>query len=261
MEAGVRRGLPFFDGGEHVLKIATVIAAAAGLLAALPASADTDKTPPGNPCAKGNGNPCNGNNGNPGHQGNGGGNGHTTPAPPFTIPRPAVIDRHVFITQIGRDNRATVRQTAPNAYAKVDQDGDDNIATIAQNGSASGYVELLQRGTANDAAIGQSGTSTGNNTLYATQLGTANLLRVDQTAQAGGNGAILLQDGGMNRITLGQAGSDNMAKLSQDGDRNAMTADQTGTGNRLIWTQTGNGLSDLAIKQTGGQSVMITQTR
>lgn len=227
---------------------------------ASPAAADTGKTPPGNPCAKGNGNPCGGNSGNPGHQGNAGGHSGNSSAPPMTIPRPTVVDRHVYITQIGSGNRATVDQAAPHAYASISQDGSGNQARVAQSGVAIAYADIRQLETANSIEVTQGGVTAGT-MLRATQSGHANTISSSQTATTGENGAILYQQGAANRMTLTQSGGDNLADLSQTGDNNAMTASQSGSGNRLVWAQQGDGLSNLAISQSGGQSVMITQRK
>ena len=40
-----------------------------------------------------------------------------------------------------------------------------------------------------------------------------------------------------------------------------MSASQTGGNNQLSWTQNGDNVSDLAISQTGGQALQVTQTR
>jgi hypothetical protein len=248
------------------IRMFIVAAAAAGLLgASAPALADTASIPPGQPCLKDNGNPCNGNNGNLGAQGN---SGHEKThidkkPPPIDLAMPPVIGRGAFITQIGDANIATVRQTAPNAYAKVDQDGSANEGDITQSGSGSGYVQLGQTGTSNFARMQQGGT--GQNVAYLSQSGTSNWAWVDQNA-AGAihNGARLSQSGDNNDMLLYQDGSDNRAQLSQEGDDNGMTAVQLGEGNRLIWSQQGTGLTDLQVTQTGGATktgqLMITQT-
>jgi hypothetical protein len=108
-----------------VSKLIGTLVGALLVLSAAPAFADTTSTPPGAPCAKNNGNPCNGNNGNLGDQGN---VDHGTTVvgddPQIDISMPAVTDRGVFVSQVGDSNEADVVQTAPNAYAKVGQDGD-----------------------------------------------------------------------------------------------------------------------------------------
>lgn len=247
------------------MKAIRISAAAILFCLAGPALADNGKTPPGNPCGKGNGNPCGGNNGNAGQQGNGGnGNGHGNGGGQggggFVLARPAVTDRHVYITQIGSENRATVRQTAPNAYARITQDGRANIARVTQTGVAIAYADLTQLGTANDALVTQGGVAAGT-MLDARQDGVRNALTVSQTAETGELGAKILQAGNDNVMALTQSGGDNMAKLTQDGNGNTMTATQERQGNRLVWTQDGNNLSNLAITQSGGQTLWITQTK
>lgn len=243
-----------------------ILAATLGLASlASPSFADSPSTPPGNPCLKNNGNPCNGNNGNLGQQGNA---GHEwvkidKKPPPITISMPAVQDRGVFISQVGDSNNADVAQTAPNAYASVNQNGNSNEANLAQLGSATGYIAATQTGDGNFARIGQSGT--GQNVAYVAQNGVGNWLWSNQQALGSTyNGARLTQSGNNNDMSLSQDGSDNLAVLTQTGDDNGMTATQLGTGNRLTWIQNGNNLSDLKITQTGGFTptgqMLITQT-
>jgi minor curlin subunit len=241
------------------------IAVAAMAMCAAPALADTTSTPPGAPCSKNNGNPCRGNNGNLGAQGN---VGHEKVKidknpPPIDLSMPPVTDRGVFITQVGTGNEASVQQTAPNAYARVTQSGDENDADIAQTGSGTAYVDASQTGTANFARVQQSGS--GQNVAYVTQQGNNNWLWSNQNAiGAVYNGARLSQTGNGNDMQLVQDGSDNLADLSQEGDDNGMTAVQLGEGNRLAWVQDGSNLSDLQITQTGGAAIggqlLITQT-
>jgi hypothetical protein len=247
------------------LRMLLATAAAALFVAAAPALADTPSVPPGDPCLKDNGNPCNGNNGNLGDQGNSG-HEHTTidkKPPPIDLSMPAVSGRGAFITQIGDANIATVRQTAPNAYAKVDQDGSGNEGDISQSGTGTGYIELGQTGSANFARMEQKGS--GQNVAYLTQSGTSNWAWVDQDATgAVYNAARLSQTGDNNDMLLYQDGTDNRALLSQEGDDNGMTAIQLGDGNRLTWIQQGDNLTDLEITQTGGAAkggqLMVTQT-
>jgi hypothetical protein len=245
---------------------AALIAATVGLaLWATPAASDTPKTPPGNPCLKNNGNPCNGNNGNLGAQGNA---GHEKTKidkkpPPISIGMPPVTDKGVFITQVGDRNNANVVQTAPNAYASISQDGNDNDADVAQTGTGTAYTEAAQTGDGNFARIQQTGP--GQNVSYVTQTGNGNWLWSDQAALGAiYNGARLTQSGNDNDMALHQNGSDNLAILTQEGDNNGMTATQLGDGNRLSWTQQGDNLSDLQITQTGGSQtggqLLITQT-
>jgi len=244
--------------------IALTAAAAASLMAA-PVLAETAKTPGGAPCLKNNGNPCNNNNGNLGAQGNA---DHERvridrKPPPIDLAMPAVSGRGAYISQIGDANIATVRQTAPNAYAQVDQSGNANEADLTQSGSGTAYARTTQTGQGNFARVEQSGS--GQNVLFLDQTGTGNWAWSNQNAAgAVHNGARLSQVGNDNDMLLTQDGSDNRALLTQEGDGNGMTVAQLGDGNRLAWTQQGDNLSDLQITQSGGSTkggqLLITQT-
>jgi hypothetical protein len=242
---------------------------AAGALAlmwvATPAAAENVRTPGGAPCLKNNGNPCNNNNGNLGAQGNA---GHERvridkSPPPIDLAMPAVAGRGAYISQIGDANIATVRQTAPRAFAQVDQSGDANEADVSQKGSGTAYARSTQSGRANFARIEQDGS--GQNVLFLSQAGSGNWAWSNQNAVGAiHNGARLTQIGNDNDMLLVQDGGDNRAVLTQEGDGNGMTVAQFGDGNRLAWTQQGNNLSDLQITQTGGSQkggqLLITQT-
>lgn len=235
------------------------------LLASAPTHADTNSIPPGNPCLKDNGNPCNGNNGNLGQQGNA---NHEKvridkKPPPIDLAMPAVSGRGAYIDQVGDRNVATVRQTAPNAYARVTQNGVGNESDVTQAGTGSAYVSATQSGDANFARISQAGN--GQNVVYLNQTGTQNWAWSNQNAVgAMHNGARLTQIGNNNDMALTQDGTDNLAVLTQEGDNNGMSATQLGAGNRLVWTQQGTNLTDLKITQTGGADkngqLLITQT-
>ena len=129
------------------IRTMTAITGSLLLMAGGQALADTAKTPPGNPCLKNNGNPCNGNNGNIGAQGNA---NHEKvkidkKPPPITIGMPPVIGRGAYISQIGDGNEASVVQTAPSAYARIDQDsGSTTTPTSAQTGTGTDYLEVAQ---------------------------------------------------------------------------------------------------------------------
>ena len=212
-----------------------------------------------------NGNPCRGNNGNLGAQGNAAQERvHIDRRPSsLAIPMPPVTDRGVFITQVGNSNQANVKQTSPNAYARLSQNGDRNDADVAQRDGGTHYLRAAQTGDDNFARVQQSGS--GQNVAYVTQSGNGNWLWSNQDALGAiRNGAQLTQTGDNNDMKLYQGGSDNLAALTQDGDNNGMTATQLGVGNRLSWTQTGNNLTDLQITQSGGSTqtgqLLITQT-
>lgn len=233
---------------------------------ALPAIADTPQAPVGAPCLKNNGNPCKGNNGNLGHQGNAGERTRIDRRPPsIGMSMPSVNGRGAYIDQIGSGSKATIVQTAPNAYAKVTQvGGPGNEADISQRGTGTAYAVVSQNGSTQFARAEQSGA--GQNALWLTQSGSNNWIWSRQDALTTGpfNGAVLSQAGNNNDMQLTQSGSDNRAALAQSGDGNGMTVTQNGAGNRLNWTQTGNGLSDLQIVQSGGAAqggqLLITQT-
>lgn len=245
-------------------KLIAILAGAMLALSVAPAQADTNSTPPGAPCDKNNGNPCNGNNGNLGAQGNVNGSVIIVDnPPPIDLTMPPVTDRGVFISQVGDSNSATAVQTAPNAYARIDQDGDASEVDLTQSGTGTAYAEAKQSGNGNFARVQQSGS--GQNVVYAMQDGNNNWMWSNQIALgAVFNGARMSQTGNNNDMELYQEGSDNLALLTQDGNSNGMTAVQIGEGNRLQWTQDGNNLSDLQITQTGGAStggqLMITQS-
>ena len=177
-----------------------------------------------------------------------------------TVTRPEISERAAYIDQIGSGDNASIRQTAPTAYAKVTQTGDENEARVDQGGSATDYANVVQRGDRNIADVTQNGI--GDNILYTSQRGNDNRIAVGQSGDGGvSNGAILAQYGDANDINLTQNGDDNQAQLTQNGEGNAMTATQNGAANQLVWTQTGNNLSDLGITQNGGQAMQVTQTR
>lgn len=224
---------------RHCTATASMLAIAA-LLGTAPASA-TNKTPSGNAGGQGQA------------------KGVTTGRPPaFYISRPSVSGRDAYVTQIGETNRASVRQSAPDARAEVVQTGDRNDAEVVQNGRV-GYAQIRQIGDSNAATATQSGK--GGNTLFLAQLGSHNSAVVSQESAMLENGARLLQSGQGNVMTLAQSGNDNQAQLTQQGDNNVMNAAQTGAGNRLDWTQQGSGLASLSVTQTGGQAIQIVQTR
>jgi minor curlin subunit len=248
-----------------IRKILTVAGALALMLGAAPAAADNVKTPGGAPCLKNNGNPCNNNNGNLGAQGNA---DHERvridkKPPLIDLAMPAVSGRGAYIAQIGQAHVATIKQTAPNAYARVDQSGDANEADVTQSGSGTAYARSTQTGHGNFARVEQNGS--GQNVVSLVQNGGGNWAWSNQNASGAiHNGARLSQTGNDNDMLLSQDGGDNRAVLTQEGDGNGMTVAQLGDGNRLAWTQQGNNLSDLQITQTGGAEkngqLMITQT-
>ncbi|MEQ5788390.1 hypothetical protein J3454_10835 [Erythrobacter sp. NFXS35] len=230
------------------------------MVTAMPALADTDKVPPGDPCGSGpgvgKGNPCNGNNGNEGANGNA-----RSGQPEFQeIELPPSEDTGVFISQIGTTNRAEADQGNNRSFTRIAQNGGENTADVTQGASGTHYASIGQTGDANKVVALQEGS--GQTVLLLAQQGDNNTAAIAQTD--GGqrySAAAVMQNGNGNSLILVQDGDDNQARLTQSGDDNIMTASQIDNGNRLEWNQIGNGLSDLGIEQTGGSTVQITQSR
>ena len=239
------------------------LAAAAMLLAPTPVLAGTDKETPGAPCVPGGGvgtgNPCNGNNGNPSPEGNAQEKVHYDKHPdPFTIGRPG-NDRGAYITQAGDQDNAAIHQTANTQYARIDQSGDQNDANVEQTGNGAHYALSSQTGDFNELDLAQSGA--GVKVAFTEQTGDFNEMSLTQQGGTISSGVAATQLGDGNSMALFQSGDNNQARLTQDGSGNAMTASQTGGNNQLTWTQTGDNLSDLGISQTGGQALLVTQSR
>ncbi|MDP4539145.1 hypothetical protein Q9K01_05865 [Qipengyuania sp. DY56-A-20] len=222
-----------------------------------------EHVPPGNPCGDGpgvgKGNPCGGQPGNTGLQGNAGNrdiNGRDDDPAPFTVVRGG--GSGAFITQIGEDNWATIRQSRNSQYTWIDQDGARNLAAATQTGTGAHYALVEQTGDDNQATLTQSGEST--QIAYLLQNGASNLMTVTQNEGLLPSGVEAVQMGDSNTMSLTQNGENNMARLTQAGSDNDMTAVQNGN-NQLTWTQTGSGLSDLQITQPAGQVLLVTQSR
>lgn len=182
----------------------------------------------------------------------------TQPSPRIGLP--FVSGKQVYITQIGDENRAAVRQHSAVGYANVRQDGDGNRADIEQKGVTLAYADVLQTGSMNDAVITQQGITAGN-VVYVRQEGASNVVNSRQMNDGAiYNASSIFQNGDRNSVTLGQTGEDNEAVLTQNGNDNALTASQTGSGNRLEWTQNGNSLSGPMILQEGGSIIRVMQS-
>jgi len=241
----------------------TILAAGLALAAAAPAQAGNGKDTPGGPCTdgpgKGTGNPCNGNHGNPSPEGNAHEKVDYDSHPdPFTVARPG-NDRGAFITQIGNAGRAAISQTANTQYARVDQrGGDGNRAEVNQSGDGAHYALVAQDGSDNRVDLAQSGL--GPEVALLQQTGSGNTMLFDQQGGSVSSGVAATQLGDNNTMMLAQSGDNNQALLVQDGSGNAMTASQTGGNNQLSWTQTGDNHTDLAISQSGGDAVAVTQS-
>ena len=181
------------------------------------------------------------------------------PAPSFeAVQLPEETASGVFVDQIGSGNSATARQVGGSSYARTVQRGDDNRAEVAQRNGPH-YAAVAQDGDRNSADVEQSGE--GRAILILSQQGINNGASVFQSETGTSySAAAISQTGEANSLMLVQDGEDNQARLSQDGSGNAMTATQLGASNRLEWAQNGDGLSDLAIEQTGGSTMYVLQT-
>jgi hypothetical protein len=241
----------------------TILAAGLAFAVAAPADADTNRDTPGGPCTdgpgQGTGNPCNGNHGNPSPEGNAHEKVDYDHHPdPFTIARPG-NDRGAFITQIGNAGRAIISQTANPQYARIDQrSGDGNRAAVSQSGQGAHYALVAQDGSGNQVDLMQSGV--GPEVALLQQTGNGNTMLFDQQGGSVSSGVAATQLGDNNAMTLAQSGDNNQARLVQDGSGNAMTASQTGGNNQLSWTQVGDNHTDLAISQSGGEALAVTQS-
>jgi hypothetical protein len=243
--------------------LASAILAAGLAIAWAPAQADTDKDTPGGPCTtgpgQGTGNPCKGNNGNPSPEGNAKEKVTYDRNPdPFHVTRPG-NDHGAYITQIGDSGAASIRQSTNTQYGRIDQDGDHDRAAITQSGAGAHYATVAQQGDYNEVGLAQSGA--GAQVALLRQTGNGNSMLFDQQGGSVSSGVAATQLGDNNTMALAQSGDDNQALLTQNGSGNAMTASQTGGHNQLAWTQNGDNLSDLAVSQTGGQALQVTQSR
>ena len=166
-----------------------------------------------------------------------------------------------YIAQIGEANTASISQDSTRQAASVEQNGDSQSARVAQMGAGTAYLEIDQAGLLNTFVSNQNSADGGGNIALVAQQGEGNAILLDQSGIAGSvNTAILAQQGTGNQLQLEQDGADNRAELVQLGDNNIMTATQNGSANQLRWVQEGSGLSDLQIVQTGNQAISITQS-
>lgn len=165
-----------------------------------------------------------------------------------------------YVDQVGAGNRAAItqRRASTNNYARINQSGDQNTASINQDTNLA-YAEVTQTGEDNGASVTQSGTA--HNSVSILQSGGGNVAAVNQIAGLIGHTASLQQKGSGNRIDLNQSGNGNSAILKQDGDDNVMNASQTGYDNALTWVQNGSGLSGPTVLMEGnGRAISIYQS-
>ena len=177
------------------------------------------------------------------------------------------IDNLAVVEQIAtQGNRATITQENNYAEAYVDQDSDDNKATINQTGND---VDLTA-GNGDKAVVHQMG-STGNNAVvnqesidpygdpgsYARVLqdGADNLARVNQTTR--GQEAFVHQMGTDNTVDVSQSGYSQYADLYQNGTDHKIDLTQGWSQGSAIISQFGTGHS-ATHTQGGGGSNSVT---
>lgn len=151
---------------------------------------------------------------------------------------------------VAQRNMAAIIQRGDQMLALIDQDGDDNDASILQTGNGGGANGSA--GEFNEARI--------------TQVGGLNLARIDQDGQfqlasidqvGNNNNASIDQDGSF--ADFGTALTGNTAVIDQDGDFNTSAIMQTGNGNMASNQQTGNN-NWSSIWQTGDDNAAaVTQ--
>lgn len=106
---------------------------------------------------------------------------------------------------------------------------------------------LLQTGNGNTARLDQQGLATPVNQAYMAQVGTANVLGVNQTGS--GNSAYVSQNG-----------SGNQLDFTQDGRGNSSTLTQRGSANQLKGMVDGNN-NEVNIRQDGSNNVVNSEIR
>ena len=175
------------------------------------------------------------------------------------IDTPNTPAANVFVEQIGVSNSGSVTQSSNRQKAAVSQDGANNALDMTQNDAGDHIAVVSQDGDDNEADVTQSGN--GQAIANLSQTGVDNVIILSQTDNGVlGTAAEIVQSGANNMVDLEQSGTDNQARLIQNGDNNAMTARQLNSGNRLEWVQDGSNLSDMAVEQTGGQTMFIMQS-
>lgn len=165
-------------------------------------------------------------------------------------------ERNVYVTQVGDSNDATVAQGADRGSVRVEQRGSHNVAQVVQAPDTSRGLAAIGTAAVPLVAIADDSGSS----IAILQMGGGNHADVRQFNTDGSiNVAALMQSGTDNRMRLDQTGFGNHAELEQTGDGNAMTATQLAGANALRWRQIGDGMPDLNVQQTGGQTVDIVQ--
>jgi trimeric autotransporter adhesin len=166
--------------------------------------------------------------------------------------------RVALYNQSGDNNRVVITQknhpvagdsSLRHQYAKSTQIGEGNKAHITQY--TAGSIVLFQSGTDNNARIQQTRNSgigeTAFNRATVSMLGSDNYVNLYQTGAAGGNTAVIMQDG-----------SNNNAKVTQYGSRGRVNIEQNGNGNSIDLRQGGISLN-YSVVQNGGAAAVVVQ--
>ncbi|GBF58183.1 hypothetical protein PbB2_01855 [Candidatus Phycosocius bacilliformis] len=172
---------------------------------------------------------------------------------------PAAAQSGAYISQIGAANRASISQDggAISGLAKVEQDGERNVADIFQTDAAH-QTRVDQTGSLNEVlAIQRGGQS---HVGVMTQEGSGNHISLAQISAVATQSAAITQLGDGNKVTLSQDGTANSATLTQIGNNNLMSLAQTG-GGVISWKQEGNNLAPIEMVIGGGQILFLTQVR
>ncbi len=175
------------------------------------------------------------------------------------IERPVEETGGAFIAQIGATNEGSVEQGSTKSYARIVQDGAQNLVELGQGEAGTHSARIAQSGDGN--ALGAVQDGSGQTALLFAQEGQGNTAAIAQRDTGESySAAAVLQSGNANSLIFVQDGSDNQARLTQNGDNNTMTATQLNSGNRLEWTQEGSNLSGAHVEQDGNQTTYIYQS-
>ena len=148
----------------------------------------------------------------------------------------AGLNANIFVSQIGQTHTADIQEDGANGNITVSMAGSFNDVIVTQN-STSGIIDIVSTGSSfsNDATVTQDVSDTGSR-AYVTQsgfygmseieqldsgsLGGYNLADVDQSGVGTDTGSIMssiLQNGGLNKAFVTQAGAFALSDIAQTG--------------------------------------------
>lgn len=181
----------------------------------------------------------------------------TSTSTSITIP-PRESGSAAFITQIGDEETASIRQQSTTQFARITQGGRGDGASVTQMNEGAHYAQVDQAGAGQLLMLVQAGD--GAQSAILSQTGENNTMSVAQ-AGVSSNDVMASQNGSGNDIAVAQTGGQNAARLTQFGNADRMNVVQNGFGNQLTWTQTGDNLAALQVTQNGNQALAIAQSR